>query len=307
MAYHIPALLQESIDGLKVQPDGLYVDVTFGGGGHAWEIFSRLTTGHLLVFDQDADAKRNAERFKADLQNRSFTFIEANFRYLEKYLRFHGIKQVDGVIADFGVSFHQFDESTRGFSTRFDAALDMRMNQNTGRTAGQLLNEIAEKDLIHILSAYGEIKNARTLAKKLIAHRSETPFDSTDQLKQLALEVAPRGREQKYLAQLYQAIRIEVNEELRVIEEFLNQLPNVLNEGGRFVGITYHSLEDRLVKNYLASGNTRGKQEKDFYGNIIRPFDPVNRKPIVPEEAEINVNNRARSAKLRIGEKRNGK
>ena len=307
MAYHIPALLQESIDGLKVQPDGLYVDVTFGGGGHAWEIFSRLTTGHLLVFDQDADAKRNAERFKADLQNRSFTFIEANFRYLEKYLRFHGIKQVDGVIADFGVSFHQFDESTRGFSTRFDAALDMRMNQKTGRTAGQLLNEIAEKDLIHILSAYGEIKNARTLAKKLIAHRSETPFDSTDQLKQLALEVAPRGREQKYLAQLYQAIRIEVNEELRVIEEFLNQLPNVLNEGGRFVGITYHSLEDRLVKNYLASGNTRGKQEKDFYGNIIRPFDPVNRKPIVPEEAEINVNNRARSAKLRIGEKRNGK
>ena len=300
MAYHIPALLQESIDGLKVQPDGLYVDVTFGGGGHAWEIFSRLTTGHLLVFDQDADAKRNAERFKADLQNRSFTFIEANFRYLEKYLRFHGIKQVDGVIADFGVSFHQFDESTRGFSTRFDAALDMRMNQNTGRTAGQLLNEIAEKDLIHILSAYGEIKNARTLAKKLIAHRSETPFESTDQLKQLALEVAPRGREQKYLAQLYQAIRIEVNEELRVIEEFLNQLPNVLNEGGRFVGITYHSLEDRLVKNYLANGNTRGKQEKDFYGNIIRPFDPVNRKPIVPEEAEINVNNRARSAKLRI-------
>jgi len=307
MAYHIPALLQETIDGLSIQPDGIYVDVTFGGGGHAWEIFNRLTTGHLLVFDQDADAKHNAERFQTNLQGRSFTFIEANFRYLEKYLRFHGIKQVDGVIADFGVSFHQFDESSRGFSTRFDGSLDMRMNQGAGRTAAQLLNEIAEKDLIHILSAYGEIKNARTLAQKLISHRGESPFESTDQLKTVALEVAPRGREQKYLAQLYQAIRIEVNEELRVIEEFLEQLPLVLKEGGRFAGITYHSLEDRLVKNFLSSGNTRGRQEKDFYGNILRPFDPVNRKPTIPDEAEIKVNNRARSAKLRIGEKRNGK
>ncbi len=306
MPYHIPALLLESIDGLNIKPDGTYVDVTFGGGGHAWEIFNRLTTGHLLVFDQDADAKRNAARFEADLQGRSFTFIEANFRYLSKYLRFYGVDKVDGILADFGVSFHQFDESDRGFSTRFDGALDMRMNQSAGQSAGQLLAEIEERELVHILSAYGEIKNARTLAQRIISRRVEGRLETTEDLKSIALEVAPKGRELKYLAQLYQAIRIEVNEELQVIKELLEQVPEVLHKGGRFAGISYHSLEDRLLKNFIATGNFLGKQEKDFYGNILRPLEPVNRKPIVPKSAEIDANSRSRSAKLRIGEKKDG-
>ncbi len=306
MAYHIPALLDESIDGLAIHPGGVYVDVTFGAGGHAREILSRLTTGQLFAFDQDADAKANADQLSADMQDRSFTFIEANFRHLKRYLKFHGITAIDGLFADLGVSFHQFDTADRGFSTRHDGELDMRMSKGTGPSARELINEITEKDLIHMLSSLGEIRNARTLAQRIIAARADQQIKTSKELKDISLEVAPRGKEWKYLAQVYQAIRIEVNDELGAIRDLLTQASEILKEGGRLAVISYHSLEDRLVKNFLASGNFQGKVEKDFYGNVIRPMRPVNRKPIVPSEAEIDANSRSRSAKLRVGEKTNG-
>ena len=307
MAYHVPVLLKESIDGLNIDPSGTYVDVTFGGGGHAWEIFQQLTTGHLIVMDQDADARRNAAKFEADLQERSFTFIESNFRFLKKYLKFHGVGEIDGLLADLGVSSHQFDSAGRGFSTRFDGPLDMRMNQRSGLSAKSWINEAEEKDLIHAFSAYGEIKNARTLAQRIVNARAAGPLDTTDQLKQIALEIAPKNRELKYLAQLYQAIRIVINEEMEALQNLLEQAAEVLRPTGRLVTIAYHSLEDRLVKNFMASGNFRGRQEKDLFGNVIRPMDAVNRKVIIPGLDEINANNRARSAKMRIGQKRDGK
>lgn len=302
-AYHEPVMLQQCIEGLAIRPEGTYVDVTFGGGGHSQEIVGRLEEGTLYAFDQDADAKVNAERLSDQLkQKRSFTFIESNFRYLRRYLKFHGVTQVDGILADLGVSSHQINEGARGFSTRFDGELDMRMDQNADKSAFHVVNEYEESDLIHILSAYGEIKNARTLANAIIRERA-TPITRSQQLKEIASKLAPRGREAKYLAQVYQAIRIEVNDEMGALKEFLEQTTEVIRPGGRLVVMSYHSLEDRLVKNFINTGNFKGKMEKDFYGHEIRPFKPITKKPIVAEEEEIERNKRARSAKLRIGER----
>lgn len=298
--YHTPVLLQPSIDALNVEPDGTYVDVTFGGGGHSKAILNLLEKGMLYAFDQDADAKANAAELQ---QNRSFTFVDSNFRYLKRYLKFHGVKQVDGILADLGVSSHQFDVGARGFSTRFEGNLDMRMDQGAEFSAKEVVNEYAMDDLIHILSAYGEIKNARTLAAAIVRARGNKTITRNEELKEAALQVAPRGRELKYLAQLFQAIRIEVNDEMGSLREFLEQTVEVIKPGGRLVVISYHSLEDRPVKNFINTGNFKGKMEKDFYGNEIRPFKPVTRKPIVPDEEEIKMNSRARSAKLRIAER----
>ena len=298
--YHIPVMLKECLEGLDIKPNGIYVDVTFGGGGHTRAILEKLDGGMLYAFDQDADAKANAEEFQ---QHRSFTFVESNFRFLKRQLRFHGVKQVDGILADLGVSSHQLDEGSRGFSTRFDGELDMRMDQGAAVTAKHVVNEYDQKDLIHVLSAYGEVKNAKTLAAAIIRARGMKTIHRNEQLREIALTCAPRGKEMKYLAQLFQAIRIEVNDEMGALHEFLEQTPEVIKPGGRLVVMSYHSLEDRPVKNFINAGNIRGKQEKDFYGNIIRPFESVTRKPIIAGEEELERNNRARSAKLRIAER----
>ncbi len=298
--YHIPVMLKECLEGLDIKPNGIYVDVTFGGGGHTRAILEKLDGGMLYAFDQDADAKANAEEFQ---QHRSFTFVESNFRFLKRQLRFHGVKQVDGILADLGVSSHQLDEGSRGFSTRFDGELDMRMDQGAAVTAKHVVNEYEQKDLIHILSAYGEVKNAKTLAAAIIRARGMKIIHRNEQLREIALTCAPRGKEMKYLAQLFQAIRIEVNDEMGALHEFLEQTPEVLVPGGRLVVMSYHSLEDRPVKNFINAGNIRGKQEKDFYGNIIRPLESITRKPIIAGEEELERNNRARSAKLRIAER----
>lgn len=298
--YHTPVLLEACIEALHIDPAGTYADVTFGGGGHSKAILSHLTSGMLYAFDQDADAKANAPDMDGE-HHRSFTFIESNFRHLKRQLKFYGVKQVDGILADLGVSSHQFDEATRGFSTRFEGVLDMRMDQRAPLTAREVVNDYALNDLIHILSAYGEIRNARTLAAAIVRGRGGKGIRRNEELKEIALQVAPRGKENKYLAQLFQAIRIEVNDELGALREFLEQTAEVLRPGGRLVVMSYHSLEDRPVKNFFNTGNFQGKMEKDFYGNVIRPFTPENRKPIVPEEEEIKKNSRARSAKLRIG------
>lgn len=306
--YHQPVMLHESLEGLNVKSDGIYVDVTFGGGGHSQEIWNQLGTGHLIAFDQDKDAEKNADKFVeahgADAKKSSFTFIESNFRYLKKYLRVHGIQEVDGILADLGVSSHQFDEPDRGFTTRAEGELDMRMDQNADKSARDVLNDYTEKDLIHMFSAFGEVKNARTLVREIENFRATAEIATSGQLKEIALKNAPRGRELKYLAQVFQAIRIEVNDEIEALKEFLTQAGEVLKQDGRLVVLSYHSLEDRPVKNFINKGNFKGTDEKDFYGNPIRILDPVNRKPIVPTVAEINSNSRARSAKLRIGRKR---
>ncbi len=306
--YHQPVMLNESLEGLDLKADGVYVDVTFGGGGHSREIWNQLDAGHLIVFDQDKDALKNAQQFteasaQADKKS-SFTCIESNFRHLKKYLRFHGIEEVDGILADLGVSSHQFDEPERGFTTRAEGVLDMRMDQGVEKSAREVLNEYSEKDLIHLFSAYGEVKNARTLVREIENFRMNTEITTNNELKEIALKNAPKGREMKYLAQVFQAIRIEVNDEIEALKEFLTQAGEVLKKDGRLVVLSYHSLEDRPVKNFINKGNFKGTDEKDFYGNPIRVFDPVNRKPIVPTMAEINNNSRARSAKLRIGRKR---
>ncbi|GAB4231344.1 MAG: 16S rRNA (cytosine(1402)-N(4))-methyltransferase RsmH [Ekhidna sp.] len=307
--YHNPVMLQECLDGLDIKPNGVFVDVTFGGGGHSKAILKKLTTGHLIAFDQDEDAEQNADRLTEALAEEStkcsFTFIDTNFRFLKKYLRLHGIMEVDGILADLGVSSHQFDEPARGFTIRAEGELDMRMDQQAPKSAREVVNEYDEKDLIHLLSAYGEVKNARTLAGEIISFRMNQPIETNEQLKEIAMKHAPRGREMKYLAQVFQAIRIEVNDELEALRDFLEQAGEVLKPDGRLVVMSYHSLEDRLVKNYINKGNFKGVDEKDFFGNPIRVLDPVNRKPIVPTAEEINENSRARSAKLRIGRKRN--
>ena len=303
--YHNPVMLKECLEGLDIKPDGVYVDVTFGGGGHSKAILDRLTTGHLIAFDQDKDAEQNAQPLAKEAGKRSFTFIESNFRYLKKYLRLHGITEVDGILADLGVSSHQFDEPSRGFTIRAEGELDMRMDQAAAKSAREVVNEYEEKDLIHILSAYGEIRNARTLAREIVSFRMNQPIETSEQLKAIAQKNAPRGRELKYFAQVFQAIRIEVNDEMEALREFLIQAGEVLKAEGRLVVMSYHSLEDRPVKNFINKGNIKGVDEKDFYGNPIRVLDPVNRKPIVPTAAEIKENSRARSAKLRIGKKRN--
>ncbi len=297
-------MLKECLEGLDIKPDGVYVDVTFGGGGHSKAILDRLTTGHLIAFDQDKDAEQNAQQLAEEAGKRSFTFIESNFRYLKKFLRLHGITEVDGILADLGVSSHQFDEPSRGFTIRAEGVLDMRMDQAAAKSAREVVNEYEEKDLIHILSAYGEIRNARTLAREIVNFRMNQPIETNEQLKAIAMKNAPKGRDLKYLAQVFQAIRIEVNEEMEALREFLTQAGEVLKAEGRLVVMSYHSLEDRPVKNFINKGNFKGVDEKDFYGNPIRVLDPVNRKPIVPTAAEIKENSRARSAKLRIGRKR---
>ncbi|MFT7031192.1 MAG: 16S rRNA (cytosine1402-N4)-methyltransferase [Marinoscillum sp.] len=293
-------MLSQCIDALDIKPDGIYVDVTFGGGGHSKEILSKLDGGMLYALDQDADAKANSEMFR---EERSFTFIASNFRHLKRQLRFYGVKQVDGILADLGVSSHQIDEGSRGFSTRFDGALDMRMDQAQELSARDIINDYEVDDLIHILSAYGEIKNARTLASAIVRARGMKSLETNEELKEIALKVAPRGKGYKYLAQLFQAIRIEVNDEMGALREFLEQLPEVVKPGGRVVVMSYHSLEDRPVKNFLNTGNLKGKVEQDFFGNLIRPFEPITRKPVVADEEELERNNRARSAKLRIAQR----
>ena len=294
MEYHNPVLLKESIDGLNIKPNGIYVDVTFGGGGHSKEILSRLNeSGKLFAFDQDEDAKRNI------IDDDRFTLIPQNFRFIKRYLRFYGVKKVDGILADLGVSSHQFDEAERGFSTRFDADLDMRMNQSGEMSAFQVVNFYDEAKLSDVLFQYGELRNARAIAKKIVEVRAEKKIKTSFQLKEVLSEFIPKAIEHKILAQIFQGIRIEVNQEIEVLKEFLLQVPEMLNEEGRLSVISYHSLEDRLVKRFIRSGLFEGEPEKDFFGNITVPMKKVG-KLIVPGFSEIKQNNRARSAKLRI-------
>jgi 16S rRNA (cytosine1402-N4)-methyltransferase len=299
MSYHTSIMLEECIEGLNIKEDGVYVDLTFGGGGHSKAILEKLNKGHLYAFDQDEDARENAK----DIDSRSFTLVQANFRYLKKYLKFYGVKKVDGILADLGVSSHQINEASRGFSTRFEGPLDMRMDQTLQKTAADVLNDYEEGELHRILGKYGEVRNAKTLASEMVRRRVSKSFETINDLKEILGKYAPRGRENKYYAQVFQAIRIEVNEELKVLEEMLEQANDVLNKDGRLVVMSFHSLEDRIAKNYINKGNFHGEAEKDFYGNLIRPFKPVNRKPLIAREEEIKSNNRARSAKLRVAEK----
>ena len=299
MAYHRPVLLQESVEGLAIKPEGIYVDVTFGGGGHSTLIASQLTTGHLYGFDQDTDAEQEAEK----LNSSAFTFVKANFRYLKKYLRLHGVRQVDGILADLGVSSFQFDTSARGFSTRFDGPLDMRMDQQGSKTAQDILQTYAEEELHKMFGIYGEVKNARTLARTIVLRRATQDLATIGQFKQAIASCMPKGKENKYLAQVFQALRIEVNDEMKALEEMLLQTVEVLKPGGRLVVISYHSLEDRLVKNFIGKGKFFGEVEKDFFGNEIKPLAAVYRKALTPSALELQENNRSRSAKLRIAEK----
>ena len=297
MEYHNPVLLQASVDGLNIKPDGIYVDVTFGGGGHSKEILSRLgSNGKLFAFDQDEDALANA------LPDERFTLINENFRFIKRFLRFYGVKSVDGILADLGVSSHQFDVAERGFSTRFDAELDMRMSQKNDLNAYRVVNEYDDANLRRVFLDYGELKNAPALARTIIEARDEQPIKTTDELKEVLARYLPERVRNKILAQIYQAIRIEVNQEMDVLKEFLEQSLEILNKGGRLSVISYHSLEDRLVKRFMKNGMFEGEPERDFFGNFSVPFKAVG-KLIVPDNAEIKENNRARSAKLRIAEK----
>jgi len=297
--YHKPVMLTECIEALSVKSEGIYVDVTFGGGGHSMVILENLREGRLIAFDQDEDAKRQSE----NIQSRSFTFCQANFRYMKQYLKLNGIVQVDGVLADLGISSHQIDSPERGFSTRFEGPLDMRMDQKGKLTAAKILNEYSEADLHKIFGMYGELKNARTAAKTVVVARGNKPFSTTEDLKAALKSIAPRAKENKYFAQVFQALRIEVNEEMKALEDFLHQCGEVIKPGGKLVVMSYHSLEDRMVKNYINTGKVFGQLEKDFYGNPIKPFQAVNRKPIEATEKEVEENKRARSAKLRVAEK----
>ena len=299
MSYHTPIMLNECIEGLNIKEHGVYVDLTFGGGGHSQGILKHLKKGHLYAFDQDDDAGQNAKKF----DSRSFTFVKSNFRYLKKYLKFYGVAQVDGVLADLGVSSFQINEPSRGFSTRFEGPLDMRMNREVTKTAAHVLNSYEANDLQRILGMYGEVRNARTLANEIVDFRSGKKFENISDLKNILSRYAPRGRENKYFAQVFQAIRIEVNEELDVLKEMLTQCNEIISEGGRLVVMSFHSLEDRLVKNYISKGKFDGEADKDLYGNLIRPFQPIHRKPITARKEELELNNRARSAKLRVAEK----
>ena len=295
--YHSPVLLKESVDGLNINPDGVYVDVTFGGGGHSREILSRLgPNGRLIAFDQDTDALANA------IDDPRFLLINENFRYIKRFLRFHNIRQVDGILADLGVSSHQFDVAERGFSTRFEADLDMRMNQKSSLSAYDVINEYEEKHLRQILAEYGEVKSAAGMAYAIVNSRKTEPIKNSEKLKEVLAKFLPAHKSNKILAQIYQAIRIEVNQEIEVLKEFLEQTLEVLKPTGRLSVISYHSLEDRLVKRYMRNGMFEGEPERDFFGNFEVPFKIVE-KLIVPPEEEIARNNRARSAKLRVAEK----
>lgn len=298
MEYHNPVLLKETVDGLNIKPNGVYVDVTFGGGGHSKEILSRLNAnGKLFGFDQDEDAWENA------LPDERFTLIQENFRYIKRFLRFHGIKEVDGILADLGVSSHQFDVPERGFSTRFDADLDMRMSKKNDLDAHKIINEYDDVNLKRVFLDYGELKIAPALARTIIEAREIKSIDTTDELKLVLQRFLPEQFKNKVLAQIYQAIRIEVNQEMDVLKEFLEQSLDILKPEGRLSVISYHSLEDRLVKRFMKNGMFEGEPEKDFFGNFSVPFKLIG-KLIVPTEEEIKINNRARSAKLRIAEKK---
>ncbi|MCH4553590.1 16S rRNA (cytosine(1402)-N(4))-methyltransferase RsmH [Aestuariibaculum lutulentum] len=297
MEYHNPVLLKETVDGLNINPDGIYVDVTFGGGGHSREILSRLSEkGKLFAFDQDLDALENK------IDDPRFTLINENFRHIKRFLRFYGVKKVDGILADFGVSSHQFDVAERGFSTRFDAELDMRMNQNSALSAYHVVNEYDEEQLRAVLAQYGELRSASAMARLIVEKREEAPIVTSDQLKAVLKKFLSPKHENKILAQIYQAIRIEVNQEIEVIKELLLQSPELLNEKGRLSLISYHSLEDRLVKRFIRNGMFEGEPERDMFGNFEVPFKKVGGL-IVPTKEEIKINSRARSAKLRIAEK----
>ena len=297
MEYHNPVLLRNSVDGLNIKPDGIYVDVTFGGGGHSREILSRLGAGgKLYAFDQDQDALENA------IDDERFTLINENFRFIKRFLRFHGVRQVDGILADLGVSSHQFDVAERGFSTRFEGGLDMRMDQNSKLSAFTVVNEYDEANLRRVFYDYGELKNAPVIARTILEARADNQIKNTEQLKSVLARFLPAHKSNKILAQMYQAIRIEVNQEMDVLKEFLEQSLEVLKPGGRLSVISYHSLEDRLVKRFMKNGLFEGEPQRDFFGNFSVPFKTIE-KLIVPGDDEIRINNRARSAKLRIAEK----
>lgn len=296
--YHVPVLLQESVDGLDIKPNGIYVDVTFGGGGHSREILSRIgENGHLYSFDQDEDAEKNI------LNDNRFTFVRSNFRYLRNWMRYYGVEHIDGLLADLGVSSHHFDDETRGFSFRFDAPLDMRMNKRSGMTAAEILNNYDEEQLADIFYIYGEIKNARKVASAIIKARGTKAIETTGDLMQITESLFPREREKKETAKLFQALRIEVNHEMEALKEMLYGAQDVLREGGRLSVITYHSLEDRIVKNIMRAGNAEGKVNQDFFGRTVAPFRQISNKVIVPSEEEQQRNPRSRSAKLRIAER----
>ena len=292
--YHIPVLLHQSVDGLAIKPWGTYVDATFGGGGHAREILDRLDEGRLFGFDQDSDAAENI------IDDERFVFINQNFRYLKNFLRMYQVTAVDGILADLGISSHQIDVGSRGFSTRIDGPLDMRMSKTQTLSAREVVNDYDEESLFRIFREYGEIRHPGCIVRAILANR---PIETTEDLSDLLKHCFPANRQHKMLAMVFQALRIEVNEELSALREFLQQAHDLLLPGGRLAVISYHSLEDRLVKHFIRSGNFEGKQEKDFYGKPITPFMPVTRKPVTPSEEEIKVNSRSRSAKLRIGEK----
>ncbi len=297
MEYHNPVLLKETVDGLNIKPDGIYVDVTFGGGGHSKEILKRLgENGKLFAFDQDLDALENT------IDDSRFTLINENFRFIKRFLRFHGVKKVDGVLADFGVSSHQFDVAERGFSTRFEADLDMRMNQEKALSAFHVINEYEVEQLKDVFLQYGELRAAPAMASLIVAHRESEAIVTSEQLKSVLRKFLPPRHENKVLAQIYQAIRIEVNQEIEALKEFLSQTPEILNENGRLSFISYHSLEDRLVKRFIRNGLFEGEPERDMFGNFEVPLKKVGGL-VVPTAAEIKINNRARSAKLRIATK----
>lgn len=297
MEYHNPVLLKETVDGLNIKPEGVYVDVTFGGGGHSREILKRLGSGgKLFAFDQDEDALQNT------IDDERFVLIPENFRFIKRFLRFHGVKEVDGILGDLGVSSHQFDVAERGFSTRFDADLDMRMSKKNTLSAYEVINNYEEQQLRNVFFNYGELKNAPAIARTIAEARKEGEIKNTEQLKQVLVRFLPAHKSNKILAQIYQAVRIEVNQELEVLKEFLEQSLEVLKPGGRLSVISYHSLEDRLVKRFMRNGMFEGEPERDFFGNFQVPFKTIERL-IVPDEQEIAINNRARSAKLRVAEK----
>ena len=293
--YHVSVLLKESVDGLVIQPDGIYVDVTFGGGGHSREILSRLgSRGHLFGFDQDADAELNI------VNDDRFTFVRSNFRYLKQWMRYYEVDGIDGLLADLGVSSHHFDDESRGFSFRYDAPLDMRMNKRAGMTAADVVNNYTEEQLADVFYLFGELKNARRLAATLVKARQQTPVETTAQLLAVTEKLFAREREKKEVTKMFQALRIEVNHEMSALKEMLNGARDVLGEGGRLSVITYHSLEDRIVKNFMKAGNAEGKVKQDFFGRTEAPFRAISNKVIVPSEEEQQQNPRSRSAKLRI-------
>ena len=296
--YHTPVLLKESIEALNINPDGIYVDLTFGGGGHSMAILPQINGGKLVAFDCDDDAEANL------LDDERFLFVNQNFRFLKNFLKYYKTYPVDGILADLGVSSHQFDAPERGFSIRFDGPLDLRMDKTLGKTAADIVNTYRQENLIEIFSQYGEIENTKKLVYVILEKRNLAPVKTIADFKEAIASCIPKNKEFNYLARVFQALRIEVNGELTALRDMLKQSVDCLKPGGRLVVITYHSLEDRMVKNFFRTGNIEGKLEKDFYGNIISPFTPVNRKPIVPSEDELEINNRSRSAKMRIAEKK---